>query len=338
MLNIKERNVNGAYGIAMYHFDQGTFVNEYPSRNGTMLELDTPVVTSYLKPTERVLFDPVRDCNPFLHFFECLWMLAGRRDVKYMTQFSKTFESFSDDGVVFNAAYGHRWRHHFRRKSTNELHEEIDQLDWAIKELRKDPMSRRVVTQMWDGSYDIGLPSRDLPCNTSVMWRLRDGVLDMTVTNRSNDAVWGCYGANAVHFSFLHEYVSGAIGAKVGTYYQFSNSLHIYPELPVVKRIMAKPTGLVNDCPYGEGLVKPFPIYAAGETVEDFDSDLAVFMSGANQLECRTQFFGSVVWPMWLSFKAYKGGADSVRAHCDDIQASDWQKAVSEWLDRRGVA
>jgi len=50
----------------------------------------------------------------------------------------------------------------------------------------------------------------------------------MVVFNRSNDMVWGCYGANAVHFSFLHEFIGRSTGLPLGTYTQVSVNLHAY--------------------------------------------------------------------------------------------------------------
>jgi hypothetical protein len=46
-----------------------------------VLVSQTPVVTCYSAPTQRVLFSPMRDANPFFHLMEALWMLAGRDDV-----------------------------------------------------------------------------------------------------------------------------------------------------------------------------------------------------------------------------------------------------------------
>ena len=63
---------------------------------------------------------------------------------------------------------------------------------------------------MWDAKQDLSHrnESKDLPCNTHVYFSIREGFLDMTVCNRSNDLIWGCCGANAVHMSFLQEYVA----------------------------------------------------------------------------------------------------------------------------------
>jgi hypothetical protein len=47
------------------------------SRAGDVLVAPHPVMSVTSIPTERVLFDPARDANPFFHLFESLWMLAG---------------------------------------------------------------------------------------------------------------------------------------------------------------------------------------------------------------------------------------------------------------------
>lgn len=338
MIVIKGRNVNNVYAKAIRMLRAEEQCTPYPSRNGPMLEFNYPVTSVYENPCERVLFDETRDANPFLHFFECLWMLAGRNDLAFMTTFSNNFAKFSDDGETLHGAYGHRWRYHFTRQAetgtgaaTSGRWEPIDQLVLAVSELSRDPMSRRVVTQMWDPVVDLGRDGKDLPCNTSIMWRLRDGVLDMTVTNRSNDAVWGCYGANAVHFSFLQEYVASCLGVAVGRYYQVSNSLHVYPEFDVTKRIWEGPL------PKGKrDHFESTPLFAGDATQLEFDSDLHLFMNDMNCTNYGTVFFGEVVVPMWRTFNAYKNHSlyrAASEAHY--IGALDWRAAVVLWLRRR---
>lgn len=331
MIVVFGRNVNDVYFDGIRRFSHPTAPKLYDSRNGPMLELPGLVVSKYNRPRERVLFDEARDCNPFLHFFESLWMLAGRHDLAYMLKFAKNFADFSDDGEILHGAYGYRWFKHFGR----------DQIGEAIDILKRDAMSRQVVTQMWDAEVDLNRKGKDVPCNTTVMWKLRDGVLDMTVTNRSNDAIWGAYGANAVHFSYLHEYVAASIGVKVGVYYQVSNSLHIYPEFPVTKRVMANLPGY-GACPYQTNEVAAYRLFSSGATKEEFDRDLVQFMQAvdhdflSSDDDYETQFFAEVVGPMWRVYTAYKDGekASALRLS-KQIGASDWRLAVQQWLARR---
>ena len=80
------------------------------SRSGKVIEYPEPVMTTYKRPEERVLFYPSRDANPFFHLFEALWMLAGKNDLEYVSRFNSRMKDFSDDGKILNGAYGHRWR------------------------------------------------------------------------------------------------------------------------------------------------------------------------------------------------------------------------------------
>ena len=84
-----------------------------PSRNGMTLELPAPVTTVYKNPAQRVLVSSARDANPFFHLMESLWILAGRDDVKFLSEFNKRMVDFSDDRTVFNAPYGYRLRKTF---------------------------------------------------------------------------------------------------------------------------------------------------------------------------------------------------------------------------------
>lgn len=322
-------SVNEIYALAMREFALGEGVTRKDSRNGPVLEFDTPVASVYRNPVNRVLFNAARDCNPFLHLFESLWMLAGRNDLSFLTPFTKNMAQFSDDGETLHGAYGHRWRQHFDR----------DQLAEVIEHLRKYPDSRRAVLQMWDPRTDLNRDGRDVPCNTAVFFLRRGNDLDMTVTNRSNDAVWGAYGANAVHMSVLHEYVAAATGMGVGRYTQFSNSLHIYPELPVVKRVMSNLPDPAAYCEYDLGLVRAEPLLQKNETPWQFDHDLLSLGSEMQKERLVTKFFRWTVHPMMSAHNRYKeGDKAAAAAAAASIHATDWRKATLEWIARRHKA
>ena len=183
---------------------------------------DCPVTMVTMRPWERVLFCPERDANPFFHLYEALWILCGFNDVARVNYYSRQIAEYSDDATTFHGAYGHRMRYAFG----------LDQIESAIDTLHRDPFSRRAVIGLWNPSLDIPQErsgaAKDIPCNTTVYFKVRDGRLHITVSNRSNDAVWGCYGANAVQFSILQQYVAARLGYALGTYTQVSDSLHVY--------------------------------------------------------------------------------------------------------------
>ena len=150
MYVINARNVEDALVQGVQLFKKHGV--KIPSRNGDTLELPEPVTTVYQRPWERVITFPSRDANPFFHFFESLWMLAGRNDVKFMSEFNANIANYSDDGKIFNAAYGYRARYKV------SIHQ--DQIKRIVSILRKDPNSRQAVCQLWDDS-DLTIITKD---------------------------------------------------------------------------------------------------------------------------------------------------------------------------------
>lgn len=222
---IEGSDINVIYNQGLDHFSKLYSDGDkhvYNTRNGRVIRSPGIFVTNYLKPSNKVLFDPQRNANPFFHFFESLWMLAGRNDVEFLEQFSKNIASYTDDGKTFNAAYGHRWRNYFG----------FDQLKSVIELLKKDPTTRQAILQLWSAD-DLNKPTRDKACNTLVKFELDEKTqdLNMTVFNRSNDMYWGTYGANVVQFSTLLEYVAASTGYRVGFYQQVSANTHLYLDL-----------------------------------------------------------------------------------------------------------
>lgn len=328
---------------------------EIPSRYGKVWAAPYPIVTAYHRPEFRVLRNPVRDANPFFHFFESLWMLAGRNDLAFMKRFVSDFGQFSDDGKTLHGAYGYRWRNHFNDSGNCDM----DQIAIAIEELRTDRTTRRVVLQMWDPAVDLGGAGKDLPCNTSVYFRPRSDMLgriklDMTVCNRSNDIIWGAYGANAVHMSMLHEFVAASVGLPMGVYYQFSNDWHVYIDKFPIEKLAAMiqaggdpymPLRLRRDTVNGGGgsngaLLSaewaPYPIMVPGTDHHDWELELERFLDMSGEGDYAEPFFQHVAKPMLFSHTYFKNKYmdDAVRAAMS-IAAADWRMACTEWLHRR---
>ncbi len=203
------------------------------SRNGPVARFPGLVVSEWVDPTQRISWSPVRDANPFLHYIEAFWMLAGRNDVALVAKLAANMQNYSDDGETLYGAYGFRWRKHFG----------FDQISAIIDELKRDPTSRRCVLQMWDGHEELHKAlngGKDVCCNHAITFDPCDGYLNMSVSNRSNDQVWGAYGANVVHMSILHEYVAAQTGLKLGSYFQNSSNLHLYLNNPVTSRLVQR--------------------------------------------------------------------------------------------------
>ena len=327
---IQARNVCEAYRWGVYHLQTDGYRRE--SRAGDVIVYPEPVTTVYAEPQERVLFDERRDANPFFHLHEALWMLAGRDDATWLDQFVSDFSSrFAEEFGRQHGAYGYRWRKNW----------DLDQLDAVVNRLRRYPDDRRAVIAMWDPDHDLFDPAelnedtgepwpepKDIPCNTHVYPRIRDGRLDLTVCCRSNDAIWGAHGANAVHFSILLEYLAARVGVGIGKMWQISNDYHAYVDvLERVTPLEKLPTQRYEH-------MTPRLIVSHPET---FDAEVAAYVEMPEMRgKYRNSFLSEVARPMWHANKARcQGDLKGAMSAAFTMRADDWKAATLQWLKRR---
>lgn len=332
MIVIEGDNVNTLYPQAIGLLEK--FGKYRESRNGPTIEIPEPVSVNYRYPKERLLFNPTRDSNPFLGFFEGLHILAGRDDVKFLSDIVANMANYSDDGKVFHGAYGNRLRNA----------EGGDQLRGAIDRLRANKEDRRVVMTI-RRSDDMWYAGKDTPCNLMVDLKIRDNELQMTVFNRSNDTIWGMMGTNVVQFSMLQEYIAAAVGVDVGSYHQVTTSMHVYlsPQWEACREDRIFPD------PYLQGnSYLPYPMlteseYLLGTWAQDLGRFFECVDAGKTPGDMTTPYFKGVVVPMWKTLQAWKSYKANrlprnftlVSDCCRTIQATDYRLAVKQWLDRR---
>ena len=323
-MEINTRNANTLFSDMFRHLSEHGVPSG--SRNGRVLRFPEPVLTTVRNPAERVLLHRGRDANPVFHLMEAIWMLAGRQDVAFLSLFNSTIHQYSDDGQVFNAAYGYRWREHFG----------VDQLAHVIHTLEADPGSRQAVIQMWDAG-DLVKQTKDKACNTQLMFEILDGALNMTVINRSNDMYYGYCGANIVHMTILQEFVASALGVKLGAYRTFSTNLHLYLDLyDAQKYVAAPPVPADYDCYSNAEKLTPLPMMLNGDWFSFLD-DCEKF--------CRDPFDGSdayahpfflgVAHPMAMVSRVRKARAGTGEGWADKVRAPDWRRAVFHWIQAR---
>lgn len=320
MWSIEVNTVNDAYPrLCKLIMDRGV-LND--SRNGQVRAAPGATLVKFRLPHYRVLFDTERDANPIFHLLEAVWMLAGRNDVDFVTRFNSNMASFSDDGKTFNAAYGHRWRHHFG----------FDQLQTIVDMLRANPVDRRAIITMWDPA-DLQRDTKDVACNLQILPRIVDDTLEFTTTNRSNDLIWGLCGANAVHLPFLQEWMAGALGLGVGHWNHLSNNLHIYERhWDLARNAKSYPSWMTG--PGTQPLLHE-RTYEAAMLFRTECLAIAEDRMGADD-QFESPFLNDTVEPMLASWREWKGGdkAEAIEiASC--IEAKDWRQATVSWYRRR---
>lgn len=303
------------------------------SRDGEVLVSPSPVTTVYSHPQKCVLTNSVRDSNPFFTLGEALWVLNGQKDAAFLNRYVSDFGSrFAEADGNIHGAYGYRLRKHFGN----------DQLAEVIAKLRRDPSTRQAVISMWDPAQDLAGEFKDRPCNLTIVFNITDDRLNMMVYNRSNDIVMGAYGANAVHFSFIQQYVAGMLGLKVGLYWQVSFNYHAY-QRDIDKLVLR--AGVEYDRDLVSALYSPYkgapqPLIDAPDT---FDAELAYFMSRAKNGDLwggwpafKNRFLRWTALPMLQAHAQFKNKDYSAASlTLTHIRADDWGTEARMWLSRR---
>jgi len=250
----------------------------------------------------------------------------------------------------------------------------LNQLRDVVQLLSDQPNTRRCVLSMWD-PLDLHKvvtdpTCKDVACNTHIYFELephrvwREGQyhglpirhtdkefteykLNMTVCNRSNDVLWGALGANYVHMSFLQEYIAACVdyhlpdgSVQVGTYYQFTNNLHLY------KDKQDTVSWLKDSTPdyYKQPGYTPLPLVLNAitftEEVQLAMDVIASFKSGTRSKPTsglfQEPFLESVFLPMLHAWTFHKHrNYPMALYHASLIRSPDWARACKQWLARR---
>jgi len=188
-----------------------------------------PAMVIIKKPQERFLTCPGRLIHPYFQVMESIWILAGRGDLWFIRYYLRNMEKYADGRNEFHAPYGIRMRRSNRHRDMMFFRGVRDQLWDCYRSLQKDSETRQAVMTYWNPALDhFQTVTNDRPCNIAFQFLIRDGKLDLTIFNRSNDLNWGLAHTNVVQFSVLLETMAMLLDIPVGNQIHMINSLHIY--------------------------------------------------------------------------------------------------------------
>jgi thymidylate synthase len=146
---------------------------------------------------------------------ELCWYLSGSNRTEDIAYYVKYYEKLDENGVIFGA-YGPRL----------VSFDGVNQIEYVIQALRRNPASRRTVIQLFD-HQDVIERHEDVPCTCTLQYLLRDGRLPAITYMRSNDAFLGLP-HDLFCFTMLQELISCSVGAELGSYHHVVGSLHMY--------------------------------------------------------------------------------------------------------------
>lgn len=234
------------------------------ARGRVCYELPEPYMFKISNPTARLVTIPERKWNATLPFAESLWIASGRNDMAFIRHYLARLDDFSDDKVFMRGGYGPRFRHFNGERldytvdsnSEEQVHE-VDQFRYVLECFKEDQQTRRAIVTIGDPMKDdFGADHQlkqtlDVPC-TRMLHFMRDASdnnLNLIVSMRSNDMLWGASAVNIFNYTFMQEYFASMLNMNVGSYFHIANNFHFYEDyLNKVKRIAESDS--VEDMPY----------------------------------------------------------------------------------------
>lgn len=242
---VKDYNLQDTFVRILRHLKDAPIVNVgYKNTGGGETKELHPCIIEISDPCMRTLLYPRRGNNPFTVLAESYWVMAGRNDVSFLEPFLPRAVDFSDDGKVWRAGYGPRLRNWTSIQEDKSMivkdkdgnvkeyglkRTKVDQLQFIIKQLVKNPASRQAIMSIWDPAIEGTVEAtKDWPCSNWIHFMIRDSELDCNVVMRSNDIIWGWSQTNVYEFTVIQEVIARSLGIPVGKYYHMSDSMHIY--------------------------------------------------------------------------------------------------------------
>jgi len=246
---------------------------------------------------------------------EMLWFLSGRTDIGFLHKHNcKFWDAWADKetGKV-PSAYGNFWRHfpvHQKRTAVNSgaesstLPYEIveasfnDQLAWVVEELKRNPMSRRMVVSAWapENAQNSTLP----PCHCLFLVNVQNvraiaphpeglgGTVRVTerrlclhLTQRSCDIALGVP-YNIASYALLMHLLGRFSGIPVGTFSHLLADAHAYT---------CKEDGSMADMDHVRGLYeqikrepRPLPLLYIDSSIRSLDDVPRLLELGTDEL------------------------------------------------------
>ena len=151
---------------------------------------------------------------------ELLWFLRGETNIAYLKDNKVSiWDEWADPQGELGPVYGKQWR---RWASPDG---EIDQMQWLVEEIKRNPDSRRLVISAWNVS---DLPQMALmPCHALFQFYVVDGRLSCQLYQRSGDIFLGVP-FNIASYALLTHMVAQACGLGVGDFVHTLGDAHLY--------------------------------------------------------------------------------------------------------------
>lgn len=164
---------------------------------------------------------------------ELLWIWVKKSNNIHELN-SHIWDAWADENGSIGKAYGYQLgiKHKYPEG-------EMDQVDRLLYDLKNYPLSRRMITNLYEHNdlCDMGL----FPCAYSVTVNVNNGHLNMILNQRSQDMLTA-NGWNVAQYAVLAHMLAQVSGLQVGELVHVIADAHIYDRhVPLVEEILNNP-------------------------------------------------------------------------------------------------
>jgi thymidylate synthase len=242
-------------------------------------------------PTSNLFKNEVRSI-PYRYLAgELLWYFSGRKDVKFISEYSTFWEKIANEDGTNNSAYGNLL---FKEKNYHM----ITEWQWALHCLVQDKDTRQAILRFNKPNHSYkGV--KDFVCTLNGVFNIRDDKLNFTVIMRSNDIHLGLT-YDLPFFTLLQQQMHRQLlptypNLQLGEYTHHSISLHAYErnweQLQSMLEVPFEADGLSLDIDL---------IQQNGETTVEFNRCFSSVFQKSNDFESNSKFL------TWIHEKALK--------------------------------
>ncbi|MEI6573947.1 MAG: thymidylate synthase [Alphaproteobacteria bacterium] len=152
---------------------------------------------------------------------ELLWFIAGETNIDYLRKNAVTiWDEWADEGGELGPVYGKQWRSWAKPDGGT-----VDQIQWVINEIKRNPDSRRLVVSAWNPADldKMALP----PCHCLFQFYVAEGKLSCQLYQRSADIFLGVP-FNIASYALLTAMMAQVTGLKPGDFVHTFGDAHLY--------------------------------------------------------------------------------------------------------------
>ncbi|CAN5828867.1 thymidylate synthase [soil metagenome] len=153
--------------------------------------------------------------------YELLWFLKGETNIQYLKEHNvKIWDEWADESGELGPVYGKQWRSWEGKDG-----QVIDQISDAVKQIKNNPDSRRIIVSAWNVAELSKMAL--MPCHTIFQFYVADGKLSCQLYQRSADVFLGVP-FNIASYALLTLMIAQVCDLEPGDFIHTFGDVHIY--------------------------------------------------------------------------------------------------------------